>query len=50
MSTVAQIEGAIERLSQAELAELAGWFEEYHQMVNASAQIFAMYDSEEARN
>lgn len=47
MSTVVEIEGAIERLSQAELSELAKWFEEYQQMVVASSEIFAMYDREE---
>jgi hypothetical protein len=47
MSTVVEIEGAIERLSKAELSELARWFEEYQQMVFASSEIFAMYDREE---
>lgn len=47
MSTVAEIESAIERLSQPQLSELAAWFEEYQQMVNASSQVFAMYDREE---
>jgi hypothetical protein len=47
MSTVAEIENAIERLSQRELAELTAWFEEYRQMVSASSEIFAMYDREE---
>jgi len=47
MSTVAEIENAIERLSPEELSDLAGWFEEYQQMVGASAEIFAMYDREE---
>ena len=47
MTAIAEIESAIERLSPAEVKELAGWFEEYQQMVNASAEIFAMYDQEE---
>ena len=47
MSTVAEIENAIERLSPTELAQLAAWFEEYRQMLNASAQVFTMYDREE---
>jgi hypothetical protein len=46
-NTVVEIEGAIERLSKAELSELAKWFEEYRQMVFASSEIFAMYDREE---
>ena len=48
MSTVAEIEAAIERLAPAEVAELAAWLEEYQQMVNASSEIFALYDREEA--
>ena len=48
MSTVAEIETAIEKLSAKEVAELAAWFEEYQQMINASAEIFSMYDKEEA--
>src|SRR5436190_20260642 len=49
MSTVAEIEAAIEKLSAQQLAELAAWFEEYQEMTNASAEIFKMYDEEEAR-
>jgi len=48
MSTVAEIESAIEKLSPAQVAELAAWFEEYQQMLSASAEMFAMYDKEEA--
>jgi hypothetical protein len=48
MSTVAEIESAIERLSSAEVVELAAWLEEYQHMVTASAEVFAMYDREEA--
>jgi hypothetical protein len=47
MSSVAEIESAIERLAPAEVAELAAWLEEYQQTVNASAEMFAMYDKEE---
>ena len=47
MSTVVEIENAIERLSQPELSELAGWFEEYQQMISASGEMFALYDREE---
>jgi hypothetical protein len=47
MSTVAEIESAIERLQPTEVAELAAWLNEYQQMIQASAQIFAMYDREE---
>ena len=47
MSTVAEIENAIQRLSPMELSELSAWFEEYRRMIGASAEIFAMYDREE---
>ena len=47
MTAIAEIESAIERLSPAEVKELATWLEEYQQMVNASAEIFSMYDKEE---
>jgi hypothetical protein len=47
MSSVAEIESAIERLSPAEVAEVAAWLEEYQQMINASAEMFSMYDREE---
>jgi len=47
MSTVVDIESAIQRLTPPELAELAGWLIEYQQMTQASAEVFAMYDREE---
>jgi hypothetical protein len=47
VTAIAEIESAIERLSPAEVKELAAWFEEYQQMVNASAEIFSLYDQEE---
>jgi hypothetical protein len=47
MTVVAEIESAIERLSPTELKELTAWLEEYQQMVNASSEIFALYDKEE---
>ena len=48
MSTVAEIESAIERLQPLEVAQLAAWLDEYQQMIRASAEIFATYDREEA--
>ena len=48
MSTVAEIEAAIERLPPAEVAAVAAWLNEYQQMIQASAEVFAMYDREEA--
>ena len=47
MSTVVEIEAAIERLTPSEVAELAGWLSEYQEMIHASAEVFAMYDREE---
>ena len=46
-TAVVEIESAIERLSPAEVKELAAWLEEYQQMINASAEIFSMYEQEE---
>ena len=50
MSSVAEIEAAIARLSPAQVNEIAAWLEEYQQMINASAQMFGMYDQEERDN
>jgi hypothetical protein len=47
MSSVAEIESAIERLSPAEVNQVAAWLEEYQQMINASATMFTLYDREE---
>jgi len=47
MSTVDEIESAIERLSQPELSELAHWFDEYQQMISAAGEMFSLYDREE---
>ena len=47
MTSIAEIESAIERLSPVEVKELAAWLEEYQQMISASAEIFSLYDEEE---
>lgn len=47
MSSVTEIESAIEKLPPAQVDELAAWLDEYRQMINASATIFAMYDKDE---
>lgn len=47
MTAVAEIESAIEKLSPSEVNELAAWLDEYQQRVNASAEIFSLYDQEE---
>ncbi|HEY5895032.1 MAG TPA: hypothetical protein VIT91_17575 [Chthoniobacterales bacterium] len=47
MSTVAEIESAIESLSQEQVREVAAWLEEYQATINASAAVFARLDAEE---
>ena len=47
MSTVAEIEAAIEKLPPGEFTELLAWIEEYQAIVGASQALFAMYDDEE---
>jgi hypothetical protein len=47
MSTVAEIEAAIEQLPPTELNELLAWIEEYRAMVGASQALFSLYDEEE---
>jgi hypothetical protein len=47
MSTVLEIEAAIEKLPAAEFGRLLAWIEEYQATVNASAAVFSMLDAEE---
>jgi hypothetical protein len=47
MSTVVEIESAIQRLTPSQVTELAGWLAEYQQMIQAPAEVFDMYDREE---
>ena len=47
VTAVAEIESAIEKLTAAEVKELAAWLDEYQQMINASAEVFSVYDMEE---
>ena len=47
MSTVTEIEAAIEKLPPADYRELLAWIEEHRAMVGASEALFAMYDEEE---
>jgi hypothetical protein len=49
MSTVAEIEFAIEKLPPAEFSALLAWIKEYQAMFGASQTLFAMYDEEEAQ-
>ena len=47
MSTVAEIESAIEQLPVNQVRELAAWLDEYQATISASAEIFALLDAEE---
>jgi hypothetical protein len=47
MSTVAEIETAVEKLTPEELREFAAWFEERQMLLNSSGALFRMYDDEE---
>ena len=47
MTTVAEIEHAIQELPAPEVSELAHWLEEYQLMLSASSEVFAMLDAEE---
>jgi len=48
MSTVQEVEAAIEQLPPDEVTKLAAWLEDYQASLAASADVFAMYDREEA--
>jgi hypothetical protein len=47
MSTVAEIEAAIEKLPPAEVRKVRDWLEERQQMLNSSEALFQMFDKEE---
>src|SRR5271157_5414582 len=47
MSSVPEIEAAIEKLPPAELRELITWIEDYTAAIGGSETLFAMYDAEE---
>lgn len=48
MSTVAEIEAAIEKLSPQEQRELAAWYEERQALLNGADALFQVYDREES--
>jgi hypothetical protein len=50
MSTVAEIESAIEKLPRDKFCELLEWLDEYRAMVGASDALFSLYDQEEERH
>jgi len=47
VSTVTEIEAAIEKLPPDELRALLNWIEEYAAAIGASETLFGMYDAEE---
>ncbi len=47
MSTIAEIESAIERLPTEQMLEIAAWLDDYRAMVQASEQLFARLDAED---
>jgi hypothetical protein len=49
VSTVAEIESAIEQLPVNKVRELAAWLEEYQATIQASAEVFALLDDEEGQ-
>ena len=49
MSTVSEIESAVEKLTPQELREFAAWFEERQALLNSSEALFRRYDEEEER-
>jgi hypothetical protein len=49
VSTVAEIESAIEQLPVNKVRELAVWLEEYQATIQASAEVFALLDDEEGQ-
>ncbi len=49
ISTVLEIENAVQKLPAEKLAEFAAWFEDYQTMVSSSAEVFALYDREEEK-
>ena len=47
MTTVAEIECAVERLPREGVEELATWLIEYQSALSASVEIFHQYETEE---
>jgi hypothetical protein len=48
MSTVSEIESAIEKLPPEKVRDLVVWLEEYQRLIGGSEALFQMYDNEEA--
>ena len=47
MSTVAEIESALEKLPSGELLAVAAWLDDRRAMIQTSEQLFARLDAEE---
>jgi hypothetical protein len=47
MSTVMEIEKAIEELPSRDMQKLFSWVEEKQAMIESTASVFAIYDEEE---
>jgi len=47
VTTVAEIESAIEHLPMDQVREVFAWLEEYQATSNASSEVFAVLDEEE---
>jgi hypothetical protein len=50
MSSVTEIEAAIEKLPPAQFGELLAWLEEYRALVGAAHSLFTSYDEEEGNH
>lgn len=48
MSTVVEIEAAVEKLNPKEVLEFAAWFEQRQALLNAAESVFIGYDEDEA--
>ena len=48
MTTVAEIESAVERLPPEGVEQLATWLIEYQASVSATCEVFHQYDAEES--
>ncbi len=47
MSTLVEIERAIEKLPADEVIQLVGWLDDYHATIAAASETFARLDAEE---
>lgn len=50
MSTIAEIETAIEKLPTQQMLEIAAWLDEQRAMLQASESVFAALDAEEGED